>query len=213
MLSVDKGQPSHLCVFVCSNTSNSNPAGVVNVEGGCLCVVNTFVLDALSFNPTCSRQVTRASSMLPSACADSPNNNMSSAKRKSNKCDIPSPKLRPKWSTRLRQRPIASCNTELNNRGLKTHPCRTPAQISNSWLLSLLLTTWPFWFAYVICSNQIKLGEAPCSLKASTMTSNPRDQKLLINPGSQSTRGCLLTMFCQSPCWQSKGALPSCDFF
>ena len=92
---------------------------------------------------------------------------MSSAKRKSNKCDIPSPKLRPRCSTRLRQRPIASCSTEQNNRGLKTHPCRTPAQISNSWLLSLLLTTWPFWFAYVICSNQIKWGETPCSLKAS----------------------------------------------
>ena len=167
MLSVDKRQPSHLCVFVCSNTSNSNPAGVVNVEGGCACVVNTFVLDALSFNPTCPRQVTSASSMLPTTCADSPNNRMSSAKRKSNKCDIPSPKLRPRCSTRLRQRPIASCSTEQNNRGLKTHPCRTPAQISNSWLLSLLLTTWPFWFAYVICSNQIKWGETPCSLKAS----------------------------------------------
>ena len=37
--------------LVCSNTSNSNPAGVVNVEGRCACVVNTFVLDALSFNP------------------------------------------------------------------------------------------------------------------------------------------------------------------
>ena len=90
-----KGSQTICAFLVCSNTSNSNPAGVVDVEGGCACVVNTFVLDALSFNPTCPRQVTSASSMLPTTCADSLNNNMSSAQRRSNKCDIPLPKLRP----------------------------------------------------------------------------------------------------------------------
>ena len=62
---------------------------------------------------------------------------------------------------------MANCNTEQNKRGLRTHPCRTPAQMSNSWLVSVLLSTWPCWFANVICSNQIKWGETPWSLKAS----------------------------------------------
>ena len=35
------------------------------------------------------------------------------------------------------------------------------------------------------------------------MTLNPHDQKPLRKPGSQSIKGCVLTMFCHSPCWQS----------
>ena len=71
-LALTKGNATICVVFVGSKLSNSNPA------------VNIFVLDAVTFNSTCSREVTRASSMLPTVCANSSNNSMSSAKRGSN---------------------------------------------------------------------------------------------------------------------------------
>ena len=49
--------------------------------------------------------------------------------------------------------------------------------------------------------------------KPPTMTSNQHDQKPLINPGSQSIKGCFLAMFCQSPYWQSIDALQSYGCF
>ena len=80
-------QPSHLCDFVCSKTSNSKPAGVVNVESGCACVVKIFVLDALGFKP-CSKQATTSVKHAAGCCADSPKKNVPSAKPRSNKCDV-----------------------------------------------------------------------------------------------------------------------------
>ena len=66
--------PASVFFGVRSKTSDCKLAGVLNVEGPCVYIVQTLFLEALNFSPPCAKDVTTTSSMLFPSCADSANN-------------------------------------------------------------------------------------------------------------------------------------------
>ena len=74
MLTMDKQQPNELCQIFRPKTSNSNPAGVVDVQSGCACVVKTFRVGRVEFQADFLQ--TGHQSVKHAANRESPNNNL-----------------------------------------------------------------------------------------------------------------------------------------
>ena len=143
MFNVDNKHPSHLCALVASKISISRPFCVVTVLPGCACVVRILVLEAFNAKPTSFKQVTNASTIRAASTEGVANSKMSSANRKSNSGIPPSPKSKPPFCNCSRHFFNAISNTHENSLGLRTQPCRTPALMSNSRLVSCLVMIWP----------------------------------------------------------------------
>ena len=90
-----------------------------------------------SCNPMFCNLCTRSSNKAIASAAVRANRRISSAKRRSSKNAMLSPRSKPHFrvSAFCLQADIPHCNTLHNKRGLNTHPCRTPAWMGKGLLL------------------------------------------------------------------------------
>ena len=124
--------PSHLCVETRSKTSTVTPPCVCNCGGGWAWVVKIFVFfSRFNVKPTCASEATSSSNKRHVLSNVVQNKSMSSANRKSNKGLRPSSRDNPSASIFARHEDKAISSTELNKRGLSTHPWRTPPRTLN----------------------------------------------------------------------------------
>ena len=122
-------QPSHLCASSCFSTRNTVPLFVCKEDGGWTCEGKTTVFAAFNCNPMFCNLRTGSSNKAIASAAVRAKRRISSAKRRSSKDGIVSPRSKPyPFVSAFRlQADIPHCNTLQNKRGLNTHPCRTPA--------------------------------------------------------------------------------------
>ena len=130
-------QPSHLCASCCCRTRNLHPLSVCKKDGGCTSEVKKPVFPVFNCNPMFCNLCTRSSNKAIASAAVRANRRISSAKRRSSKNAMLSPRSKPHFrvSAFCLQADIPHCNTLQNKRGLNTHPCRTPAWMGKGLLL------------------------------------------------------------------------------
>ena len=141
-------QPSHLCASSCFSTRNTIPLFVCKEDGGWTSEVKTTVFAAFNCNPMFCNLLTRSSNKAIASAAVRAKRRISSAKRRSSKDGIVSPRSKPHpfVSAFRLQADIPHCNTLQNKRGLNTHPYRTPAWMGKRSLLLCSPCTSPDWF-------------------------------------------------------------------
>ena len=146
VLAVQSMHPNHLCVEPRSRTSITCPFLRGTSLGLCDWVVNIFVFPTFKCSPTSAKHVTSSSNKNFVSSNVFAKRRISSANLKSKSVCMPSWKSMPALPTFRRQHPSATSKTHENNRGLNTHPCRTPPLIQNhppSGLLSPIRPVWP----------------------------------------------------------------------
>ena len=156
--------------FVSRNTVQNihcHPTRVCNCCGGWAWVVKIFVFFRVNVKPTCASEATSSSNKRHALSnVVQKKKSMSSANRKSNKGLRPSSRDNPSASIFARHEDKAISSTELNKRGLSTHPWRTPPRILNPQLSVSCSLTTPVCPKYTHCSIQIKCSEIPCCRSA-----------------------------------------------
>ena len=115
-------------------------------EGGCASVVNATVFEVFNTNPAVAKCRTRLSNKFCTSSFLFAKIKMSSAKRKSSKRGIASPRCTPPCGFASLHSDIANSSAAQNKRGLSTHPCRTPEKMSNVLLSPAPSRTTPVWF-------------------------------------------------------------------
>ena len=96
--------------------------------------------------------------------------------------------------------------THENSLGLRTQPCRTPALMSNSRLVSCLVMIWPLCSQYIKRSAHTKCWETPCRSKPPHSESQLTRSKALlksrltIHKGTFANKVLSMIMFAVNKC-------------